>query len=257
MTDVAEIGRLVDAYRSWLKDRTTVRSVHSDWVEITTPFLDRHNDYLQIYAKSEAGGYQLSDDGNTLRDLELSGCSLDTPKRRSILLTTLNGFGVEERNGVLRTAATAANFSFRKHALLQAVLAINDMFYLSTSIVRSLFKEDVEVWLESKEIRFVPNIQFTGKSGYQHYFDFAIPRSRRAPERIIRAITNPNRDAALNFISSWTDTVDQRPEDALAVAILNDNERSITGSVLDALRQYDILPVKWSEREAQRERLAA
>lgn len=257
MTDVAEIARLVDGYRAWLKDRTTVRSVHADWVEITTPFLDRHNDYLQIYARSENGGIRLTDDGNTLRDLEISGCALDTPKRRGILMTTLNGFGVEETNGVLRTIATQANFAFRKHALLQAILAVNDMFYLSSSNVKSLFKEDVEKWLESQDIRFVPNIQFTGKSGYQHYFDFAIPASKRAPERIIRAISNPNKDAALNFIQAWTDTQDQRPADSLAVAILNDGQRPVAEPVIAALRQYDVLPISWSNRHEHEASLAA
>lgn len=257
MTDVAEISRLVDGYRAWLKDRTTVRSVHSDWVEITTPFLDRHNDYLQIYARTENGGIRLTDDGNTLRDLEISGCALDTPKRRSIMMTTLNGFGVEEVNGALRTLASTSNFAFRKHALLQAILAINDMFYLSSSNVKSLFKEDVEKWLEAQDIRFVPNIQFTGKSGYQHYFDFAIPASKRAPERIIRAISNPNKDAALNFIQAWTDTQDQRPPDSIAVAILNDNTRPIAEPVVAALLQYEVLPIRWSNRQEHEARLAA
>ena len=257
MTDVADISRLVDDYRAWLKDRTTIRAVRADWVEITTPFLDRHNDYLQIYARSKDGTYQLTDDGNTLRDLELSGCPIDTPKRRTILTTTLRGFAIEEKNGVLLTSATAGNFSFRKHALLQAILAINDMFYLSSSNVQSLFKEDVQNWLANEDIRFVPNIQLTGKSGYQHYFDFAIPSSKKAPERILRAITNPNKDAALNFISAWLDTAEQRPEDSLAVAILNDGSKEVAEPVMSALSQYDILPVKWSKRDEQGERLAA
>src|SRR5687767_6334001 len=118
MTDPEEIQRLVDTYRSWLKDRTTVKSVHRDWVEITTPFLDRHNDYIQIYARRDDSGYLLTDDGATLQDLELSGCSIDTPKRKAILLTTINGFGVQEKGGILLTRATPDNFAVRKHALL-------------------------------------------------------------------------------------------------------------------------------------------
>jgi Domain of unknown function DUF1828/Domain of unknown function DUF1829 len=193
MTDVNDIRRLIEDYRAWLKDRTTLKSVHSDVVEISTPFLDRHNDYIQIYAKRKDGAYQLTDDGSTLSDLEMSGCALDTPKRQIILRTTLNGFAIEETNGILSTRATAENFSARKHALIQAILSVNDMFYLATSTVMSLFKEGVEKWLEASDIRFVPNIQFTGKSGYQHHFDFAIPRSRAAPQRIIKAISNPTK----------------------------------------------------------------
>ena len=44
-----EIQSLLDRYWGWLRDKTTIRQMH-DWVEITTPYLDRHNDRLQIYA---------------------------------------------------------------------------------------------------------------------------------------------------------------------------------------------------------------
>ncbi len=57
MTDAGEISQLVEKYRLWLKDRTAIKSVHTDWVEITTPFLDRHNDYIQIYVKGSGGSY--------------------------------------------------------------------------------------------------------------------------------------------------------------------------------------------------------
>jgi hypothetical protein len=75
---VDEIEKLLDEYRAWLKDKTTLRGVGDSWVEITTPYLDRHNDALQIYARQTNGGYLLSDDSYTIHDLEASGCSLNT-----------------------------------------------------------------------------------------------------------------------------------------------------------------------------------
>jgi hypothetical protein len=257
MTKVEEISQLVDNYRAWLKDRTTLKLVHADWVEISTPFVDRHNDYIQIYAKGHGGAYEINDDGHTLRDLEMSGCTLDTPKRQSLLKVTLNGFGVENHAGVLRVRASADNFSVRKHSLIQAILSVNDLFYLASATVRSLFKEDVEKWLFDSDIRYVPNVQFTGRSGYQHNFDFAIPRSRTAPERIIKAVTNPNKDTALSFIAAWADTIDQRPDDSKALALLNDNDRPIAVNVVSAFEQYEIEPVLWSKREKVRDRLVA
>ena len=151
----------------------------------------------------------------------MSGCNLDTPKRKALLQITLNGFRVEEKHDVLSVRASADNFAARKHALIQAILAVNDMFYLATPTVLSLFKEDVQKWLEHSDIRFVPNIQFIGKTGYIHHFDFAIPGSRAAPERIIKAIGNPNKDAALAYVTSWIDTSDQRPPSSQALAFLN------------------------------------
>ncbi len=80
MTD--EIQHLLDQYIAWLKDKTVLRQV-KDWVEITTPYLDRRNDYLQIYAKRENGAYLLTDGGETIEDLRLSGCNLDSPRGRT------------------------------------------------------------------------------------------------------------------------------------------------------------------------------
>ena len=49
----------------WLRDNTILRQME-DWVEITTPYVDRHNDRLQIYAKRQQEGYVLTDDGTFL-----------------------------------------------------------------------------------------------------------------------------------------------------------------------------------------------
>jgi hypothetical protein len=256
MTDVEEIGALVDRYRSWLKDKTKLRLVNRDWVEITTPFLDRHNDSIQIYARRDDQGFLLSDDGQTLSDLEISGCPINSPKRKELLKVALNGFGVEENRGVLSVKAGADNFALRKHSLIQAILSVNDLFFTSNPTVFSIFKEEVGRWLEVSEIRFLPDVQFVGKTGYVHHFDFAIPRSSRSPERILKAINNPNKDSAQSLIFSWMDTREERPPESTAWAILNDREKAISTSVMEAFRQYDIHPVLWTTRGEVAPRLA-
>ena len=60
---IDEIQKLLDQYLAWLRDKTTLRQV-KDWIEITTPYLDRHNDYLQIYVKRENSGFIITDEGN-------------------------------------------------------------------------------------------------------------------------------------------------------------------------------------------------
>jgi hypothetical protein len=52
----------------------TPRDLNGTWVEITTPYLDRHTDALQTYARQENCGYVPADDGYTIHDLEASGC---------------------------------------------------------------------------------------------------------------------------------------------------------------------------------------
>ena len=244
---VAEIEILLKNYREWLKDKTTLRQLNGSWVEITTPYLDRHNDALQIYVRSENGGFVLTDDSYIIHDLEASGCKLDTEKRKDLLQMTLNGFGVKLNADAIEVSATPENFPLRKHNLIQAMLAINDLFYLAKPVVESLFYEDVVAWLDANDVRYTPNVKFTGISGYDHHFDFAIPKSKRQPERIVQAINRPTRDTALLFINAWTDTRQVRAPDSKAFAVLND-EQPISAGIIDAFRNYNIRSVPWTRR---------
>ncbi|MGD0295104.1 MAG: DUF1829 domain-containing protein [Terracidiphilus sp.] len=244
---VAEIEKLLKDYRDWLKDKTTLRQVNDTWVEITTPYLDRNNDALQIYARRENGAFILTDDSYIIHDLEASGCKLDSEKRKDLLKMTLNGFGVKLNAEAIEVHATPENFPLRKHSLIQAMLAVNDLFYLAKPIVESLFYEDVVGWLDANDIRYTPNVKFTGISGYDQHFDFAIPKSKRQPERIVQAINRPTRETALLFINAWSDTRQVRPPESRAYAVLND-EQPISGGVIEAFRNYDIKPVPWTQR---------
>ena len=234
---IDEVQKLLDQYIAWLKDKTALRQIQ-DYVEITTPYLDRHNDHLQIYAKRENGGYLLSDDGYVVGDLRLSGCELESRKRKDLLRLTLNGFGVQLDGDALSVHASRDNFALRKHNLVQAMLAVNDLFYLAVPMVASLFLEDVASWLSLHDIRFTPKVKFTGKSGYDHLFDFVIPASKKEPERILQAINRPNRDTAQAIAFGWIDTKDVRPANSRAYAFLNDSDQTPSAAVVDALKSY-------------------
>ncbi|HPT28250.1 MAG TPA: DUF1829 domain-containing protein [Bryobacteraceae bacterium] len=253
---LSEIQALLETYNSWLRDKTSLRELKG-WVEITTPYLDRHNDSLQIYVRPDNGGLLLTDDGHTIRDLEASGCSLTTPKRHDLLQMTLNGFGVRLIGASLEVSASTDNFPLRKHSLIQAMLAVNDLFFLAEPMVRSLFLEDVIEWMDSSDIRYTPKVKFTGQSGYDHVFDFVIPKSRQRPERIIRALNRPDRYKAESFMHAWADTKEVRAADSMAYALLNDTESPVPGDVSEGLKSYRIRPVPWSHRDQVRDELAA
>ncbi len=253
---IDEVRALIDEYVHWLRDKTVLRQL-VDAVEITTPYLDRHNDHLQIYAKRNDGGFLLTDDSYIIEDLRQTGCDLDTRKRRDLLQMTLNGFGVRRAGDALEVRASRDNFAQRKHNLVQAMLAVNDLFYLAVPTVASLFLEDVTQWLDLSEVRYTPQVKFTGKSGYDHLFDFVIPASRTQPERILEAINRPSRDAAQAVVFKWIDIREVRRPDARAYALLNNSDHDPPEAVLDALRNYDVRPVLWSDREKAKQELAA
>ncbi len=239
---------LVKQYVDWLRQRMSVQSV-GDACEITTPFVDRHNDQIQIYVRGVNGHFLLTDDGYTVRDLKMSGCEFNSEKRRQLLNATLNGFGIKMHGDELTVEARPDNFPQKKHNLMQAMLAVNDMFAMASPIVQSLFREDVERYLHSKEIRFTPSVKFTGKSGFDHFFDFVIPASRSKPERILKAINHPNRQNITSLIFSWNDTREVRAGDSTAYAVLNDVNNGTNPDLSGALDQYGIRAMRWSQRE--------
>jgi len=173
----AECQKLIDAYVGWLRQGLSVEDV-GEACELTTPFLDRHNDHLQVYAIRRNGNIILSDDGYILSDLRTSGLEVDTPKRKMVLDSVLNGLGVRAEGGQLLVEASAANLGQRLHSLVQAMLAVNDMFVMAQHRVASFFFEDVRNFLDSNDVRYTPRVKLAGKSGYDHGIDFLIPKSR-------------------------------------------------------------------------------
>ena len=55
MTD--ENKDLLDAYWEWLRRETRIRPIGIEWFEVTFPFLDVHNDYVQTFMKRRDGGF--------------------------------------------------------------------------------------------------------------------------------------------------------------------------------------------------------
>ena len=246
-----DVEQLVEDYFKWLKNETCLNISGEDenFVVISTPHLDRHSDYLEIIVERDGDGYELSDDGYILADLKASGCSINTPKRKKLFAEILRGFNVRNEQNVLRTTANNTNFSFRKHSLLQAMLAVNDMFFTVAPNVQSFFLDHVRNWMRESHILSIENVDFIGRSGFNHKFEFSMPTKDRT-ERYVKALNNLDKQTALNIIVAWEDIKSVRPTGASASVILNDQAGKVINiDVLAALIEYGITPVLWSERE--------
>lgn len=127
-------------------------------------------------AKVPNRAFILTDDGYVLDDLAQAGVDVTSGKRR---------------------------LGIRKHSLLQAMLAVADMFYLASPTVVSLFHEDVTAWLDGSNVRYTRNVKLTGKSGYDHKFDFVVPKSPDQPERVCRSLNRPDRSTAQTMAFAW------------------------------------------------------
>ena len=244
-----DFQKVVDEYLRWIKDNTVVKTIEEGSLcSITTPFMDRHNDHLDIFVLKQGDKIKLTDDGYTLADLKMSGLEINTPKRESILRTTLNGFGVKMNgNDELYVEAIPSNIGQKKHSLLQAILTVNDMFNLASDTVQSLFKEDVEMYFKANDIYYSKDIKIAGRSGYDHNFDFLVSATRTKPERLIKTVNTPKRETALTSIAAFNDIV--RETKTKNFVIYNDQDKNVNSDFLGALVSYGISPIPWAERE--------
>lgn len=249
---------LVSSYHSWLKDRVTADILDSKSAELTTPFLDRHNDHLQIYAERQGPDfYLLTDDGYVIAELKSSGVEARGARREQLLNEILSGHGVTLKGSELQTAATTSELGQRLHNLIQAMLSVDDMFVLSQPTVQSLFLDDVTKFLDGRDIRYTPMAKFSGKSGLDHLVDFVIPKSTRAPERMIKLLNSPRKDRVENILFAIDDTRRGRRTDTAFYAILNDTKRQVAPEIIQAFENYEVQARPWSERDDLVDELAA
>jgi len=254
-----DINSLIDEYLRFLKSNIDAREIDKEgWVEITTPFLDRHNDYLQIYVKRENGSLFLTDGGWTVSDLVLSGLNL-TSRRKDLIRIMVRGAGVQfnEETYELYTRASVRDFPEKKHRLLQAMLSVDDLFVLTPGRVKSFFFEDVRSYLEANGIRFVPSVIIAGRTQFNHRFDFVIPYSESKPERLIKLLNNPTRQKVELIIFAYQDIREAGTREFQGIVMMNDMGREIKTEIIEALTNYDVLPILWSERDTARDLLAA
>jgi Domain of unknown function DUF1828/Domain of unknown function DUF1829 len=244
----AECERLIADYLRWLKEGLQVSELQGS-CRIATPFVDRHNDEIEIYVEKRNGGLLLTDDGYTIADLASSGMAFGTDKRKAHLTAILNGFGVQQQGDELQVHATPQDFPQKKHNLVQAMLAVNDMFVMGEEHVLSLFKEDVAKFLETNQIPVFPDFKLSGRSGFDHKFDFGISKTQRRPARVVQAINNLSKDQALSFAFAVADVRLLRTEQLLAFTFVNDVEHPPNEDNLAAIKAYEIEPLMWSKRQ--------
>lgn len=254
----AGAGTLARSYLSWIRTNVTEEALDETTTELTTPFLDRHNDHIQIYAeRHDHDLFLLTDDGYITSELKASGVERRGSRRQELFQGLLSGYGVTLVGNELQVEADPSNLGQRVHNLVQAMLSLDDMFVLSEPQVKQVFIEDVTNFLDDSNVRYSPRVKIAGKSGLDHMVNFVIPKSRGAPERILQAINNPRRDRVESLLFAANDTRAVRGMDVTYFALINDSKREVPSDIINALSAYEISARPWSRRDEIVESLAA
>ena len=243
---VEDASAIIDEYAKFIKSNM-VATQQGNAVCITTPMLNRNNDCMSVYvADGESGGYVLSDMGETVSDLELSGFNM-TGQRIEKMRSLLVGYGVGITDGELHVSASAHDLPVRMNMLLQAMASVDDMYMLSKGSVRNLFAEDIGAWMLDNDISYVPGPSFNGRSGLSYKFDYAIGKNKRSKMRLIKAVNNPGRQGIQNALFGWEDVKSSRLECEGYVFLNSSNTRDghVADDIVLACKNYGLKPVVW------------
>ena len=238
-------------YIEWLNKSIEEYQVSQNIYRITLPYLDRNNDCTEIYIRIDGDKYILTDDGETIGELELSNFNLfSSPKRTEIFNNILFSHGVmKSSDNELYIIAAKEELPQKKHLLSQCMIKVSDLFFTAKNNIQSLFLEDVQAYLDKKDIRYMPNVSFYGKTGLMTTYDFAIPKSKVAPERIIKVVNNIDQTQTNNILFLWDDTRQNRNPDSLLYVFIQDAGKKVSSTNITAMENYNVVPVVWSKRE--------
>jgi hypothetical protein len=253
-----DVELLVESYTSWLKRGINAEAMPDAVSELTTPFVDRHNDHLQIYAERQSPDlFLLTDDGYILSELKSSGIETRGVRRDELVRSLLVGHGVRLEGRELQTNAAPGELGKKVHSLVQAMLSLDDLILLAQPSTGPTFLHDVAAFFDERDIRYTPAAKFSGKSGLDHLVNFVIPRSRRAPERFVQVINAPRRDRVQNLLFAINDTRSARQGDVDFYAVVNDSRHEVAADVVNAFNAYEVKTLPWSHRQDMVEELAA
>lgn len=259
-----KIEELLNNYHNFLKEKTIlIENTNTGWHTISTPFVGLFNDTIELYCQMRDDKIILSDDGQTFHNLELSGIIIArSPKRKDILDRIALNYGVNiNAENEIVTEANERNFAQKKHNMLSAISEISDLYYLAKPTVASVFKEDVQNYLEEQSIIYTPHFIAKGSTGLEFTFDFQI--AGRKSEVVLKAFNSLNQLHLSNFLFGWDDIKTTRQKitgkPLNGLAIINNFNREIKDEYLDALKNKGADFILWSDRNTKenREKLAA
>ena len=186
---------LQNSYRNWLKTNNIVFSdIENEYGSISTSFLDNNFDNITLYAKFiTKNKIELSDFGNTIFNLEEAGIHINKRYKTAwrIFQQTLRDFGIKQQDEALTIETSLKNFPIAKNRLLQGILRINDLKYLSKENVQSSFNDLLANFFKENKVLFSSNIEIANSDGISSHFDFSVP-SNDKKEKLLKTVGRPN-----------------------------------------------------------------
>lgn len=245
------INELTKLYDDWTRKNIKLKE-YKEFIEIQTPFVDMHNDFIHLFFIENENGYRIDDDGYTLSELNMLGVDVtNTKKRKEFFQTKLRIFGVsydDKTEQLYIKFDSLSEYPQKQHNLIQCLIQISDILLTSRSNVISIFTEEIKNFFDESDIIYTPDLGFNGKSGNQQNFDFVIPHRKEKKEKIIKAVNTPTSNNYQNTAFPFVDIQDIRNDSEFFV-LANDINTPISDKFNNSLKNWGINVIPWSNKE--------
>ncbi|KRL14645.1 hypothetical protein FD09_GL000299 [Schleiferilactobacillus perolens DSM 12744] len=241
-------------YTMWLRKQYHVESL-PDGDEVTTPFTNSLGDNIQLFMipSTKDGEFLLTDEGNTINDLELLGINMNNDTRSELLSSIVQQYQVSlDKEGVLSVSGPIKNFPVLKQHLLQAVLRIDDLSQTRKGVVSNIFRQEVGDYLSKNEFEVLPNYPIQGRTGNPYHIDYAIGGTESKPLRLIQVVPRPSFDRVAAESVTFDDIKKNEALNSHRITytiIFNDETSKVSKSAYNIASRYGTEIVPWSDKK--------
>jgi hypothetical protein len=122
-----------------------------DRYRVFSPFTFSDGDHFSIVLKRDGLDWILSDEGHTMMHLSyrMEYRDIMQGNRGEIISDLLSMYGIEDRGGEFIHVVPGEQYGDALFQMVQGLLRISDISFLSRELVRSTFREDVFAYIES------------------------------------------------------------------------------------------------------------
>ncbi len=174
------IEDIESSFRDKVCSAVELRREGANRYRVVNPYIYGDGDYLSIVLRRQDGQWLLSDEATTYMHLsyKLDDRALEAETRRRVIGNALSFFGVDDDDGELRINILDDRYGDALFSLVQAMLRISDVTFLSRERVQTTFRQDLREYLS----------QITDSA--ERTFDWAHPE--HDPERLYTADCHMN-----------------------------------------------------------------
>lgn len=238
----------IDSYVEWLKNNYEITSLENG-DEITTPFTNTIGDNIRLYIQKKGRNIELSDDGNTINDLDLMGVNIESDTRKELLKKIFRQYEVHRNKDILMVESSVQDFPIKKQRLLQAILRVDDLFMTKQSVVTNIFLQEVLDFFNKNDFGGLPSYTLEGKTGNSYKYDYALGSTSNRPLTLFQVMNNPSFQKLAIEAYALSDVQKKKTSNPPKIVVVYSSSNKISQKSKNVAKDSGIETVSWAQKD--------